>query len=216
MVDAMLQFTTPSLLAHQLDPAGAQRRGNRHAAMTPHGIYPAAGTDAWLALAVDSEQAFAALAGVLGRVDWAADASLKSLAGRRLKEDEIDAAIAQWAATRNAAQAADELQRAGIAAAPIAHADDLDRDPHLEQADFFIDLIREFSGPQRQAGLSIVRDGRRLGARQPAPLLGEHTWDVLSTHAGLSRARYDELVAQGVISFAPAPSRNNVAGPAPV
>jgi formyl-CoA transferase len=101
----------------------------------------------------------------------------------------------------------------GIAAAPIAHADRLTADSHLEQTGYFIDLLREFSGPQRQGGLAIIQDGRRLGARSPAPLLGEHTWEVLSSRLDMSRAQYDALVAQGVISFAPAPSRNNVAAP---
>lgn len=214
MVEAMLQFTTPSLLAHQLDPEGARRRGNRHPAMAPHGIYRAAGSDAWLAVAIDGDQAFLRLAELLGRSDWAADASLRTLKGRRQREDEIDDAIAEWTRNLDPVQAAARLQALGIAAAPVAHAEDLACNAHLVQADFFIDLDREISGPQRQAGVSIMRDGARLGARRPAPLLGEHTWEVLSERAGLSRARYEELLEQGVISFAPAPSRNNVAGPA--
>lgn len=213
MVETMLQFTTPSLLAHQIDPMQPMRRGNRHAALVPHGIYPAAGDDQWLAISVDSSDGFAALARLIGKPQWAEDPALRSLSARRALEEAIDAQIAAWTGQQDPESAAHQLQSLGIAAAPIAHADQLQGESHLEQTGYFIDLVRELSGPQRQGGLAIIQNGHRLGARSPAPLLGEHTWEVLSSRLGMSRAHYDELIAKGVISFAPAPSRNNVAAP---
>lgn len=213
MVETMMQFTTPSLLAHQLDAARPARRGNRHAALVPHGIYPAAGVDQWVAISVDSGDAFAALARLIGQSEWAQDPALQSPSSRRAIEDALDAQISAWTRQHDRETAAQQLQAVGIAAAPIAHADRLTAESHLEQTGYFIDLLRKFSGPQRQGGLAIIQDGRRLGARSPAPLLGEHTWEVLSSRLDMSRAQYDALVDQGVISFAPAPSRNNVAAP---
>jgi len=213
MVEAMLQFTTPALLAHQLSPGGAQRRGNRRASLAPHGLYPAAGDDQWLALVVSDGEGFAALAGLLGRPDWAADATLRSLAGRQAREDEIDAAISAWSRDQPPEQAAARLRAAGISAAALVHAEQLAIDAHLASVDFYIDLERALSGPQRQAGLAIRQDGQRLGARRPAPLLGEHSWPVLQHHAGLDRARFDTLVADGVIGLAPKPVRNLVNAP---
>ena len=215
MVEAMLQLTTPGLLAHQLAPDAARRRGNRRDGMAPHGLYPAAGTDQWLAVAVDSDQAFAALAQVLGRPDWATDPALLGLAGRQTREDEIDAAISAWSRQHPPEQAAARLQAAGVMAAELQHAQQLAENSHLASADFYIDLDRAVSGPQRQAGLAIVQDGQRLGARQPAPLLGEHSWPVLQRHAGLTPAQFDTLVQQGVISLSPKPERNLVSAPAP-
>lgn len=82
MVEAMLQFTTPGLLAHQLVPAAALRRGNRRNHSVPHGIYPAAGEDQWLALEVADAQGFAALCLLLELADWAQDPALRALEGR--------------------------------------------------------------------------------------------------------------------------------------
>ena len=69
------------------------------------------------------------------------------------------------------------------------------------------------SGPQRQGGLAIVQDGQRLGARQPAPLLGEHSGLVLQRHVGLTPTQFDALVRDGVVSLSPKPERNLLAGP---
>jgi hypothetical protein len=67
------------------------------------------------------------------------------------------------------------------------------------------------SGPQRQLGVAIVQDAERLGHRTPAPLLGEHSQGVLSAHAGVDAQRFEQLLATGVVSYAPTPSRNLVA-----
>src|SRR5262249_39400823 len=78
MVEAMLQLATPGLLQYQLDPAAPLRRGNRHPVLAPHGIYPCAGHDRWVAIAIDDAPAFEGLARIIGRGDWIGDASLAS------------------------------------------------------------------------------------------------------------------------------------------
>jgi len=210
MIEAMLQFTAPALLVHQATGAQVKRRGNRHACLSPHGIYAALGDDQWLAVSVQDHSAFAALGRLIGQPQWA-EPAWQTQAARRAREDEIDAAIANWAAAQEPRAAAVTLQCAGVAAAPLLHAEELFDNPHFAAGDFYIDLQREWSGPQRQMGLSIRQDGRRLGARSPAPLLGEHSREVLARHAGVSPERFAQLLERGVISFEPAPSRNIVA-----
>ena len=203
MVEAMLQFAAPALLERQLTGAPPQRRGNRHAVMAPHGFYPVEGEDQWIAIAVTDHAAFARLTRIIGRPEWADDPGLSTLEGRGARHDEIDAAIRAWSGGCERDEAAALLQAAGIASAPLFHAEELFANPHLEANGFYIDLVRTFSGAQRQAGLGIVQDGQRLGARTPAPLLGEHSGDVLRVRAGVDAARYRRLVDDDVITFAP-------------
>ena len=210
MVESMLQFTTPALLEHQVTGT-SPRRGNRHASLVPQGVFAAAGADQWVALSVHDGPAFARLARLLDRPDWAENTALQALAERRRIEDQIDAALSSWIAMRQPHDAAQALQAAGIAATPLRHAQDLTSDPHLQARGFFIDLQRPLSGPQRQAGTSIVLDGQRLGAQQPAPLLGEHSWVELHLRTEMDRLRYDGLVQAGVIGLTPRPARNLVA-----
>lgn len=203
MVEAMLQFAAQPLLRRQTDPAATLRHGNRHPVFAPHGIFPAAGEDQWIAVALDDDAAFPRLAALLGRPEWAADPTLATAAGRKAREDDLEAAIAVWAAHRDRDTAAAALQAAGVAAAPLLHAQEIAGNAHLEASGFFIDLVREFSGPQRQAGPAIRQDGRRLGARFPAPLLGEHSRAVLAARADVDEAAFDSLVERDVVTFAP-------------
>jgi crotonobetainyl-CoA:carnitine CoA-transferase CaiB-like acyl-CoA transferase len=214
MVEAMLQLATPGLLMHQVDPGAPLRRGNRRDALAPHGFYPCAGNDQWVGLSVDGPGAFGALCRLIGRAAWADDAALQTLDGRQAQADAIDAAIAAWSRRHTPDQAAALLQAHGIAAAGLLHAEHLGRQPHLAAAGFYIDVDRAVSGPQRQCGIAIRQDGRRLGARTPAPLLGEHSAAVLQRRAGVTPAAFDALVQQGIVSLAPRPERNLLGTPA--
>lgn len=207
MVDAMLQFTTPGLIEHQLSPGDA-RRGNAHAAMAPHGIFPAEGVDQWVAVSVEDNHAFASLTALLDRPDWANDPALQTLAGRKHREVELHIGLASWTRRHGAAEAAALLQQAGVAAAPVLRVEELQDNDHFTSAKFFSVLHREISGPQVQMGVPIKPSHERVRLRRPAPLLGEHSREVLECFAGVHEEQYKQLVEQGVVSFIPRPSKN--------
>jgi crotonobetainyl-CoA:carnitine CoA-transferase CaiB-like acyl-CoA transferase len=210
MVETMLQFNTQPLLEHQLAKGRNLRRGNRHGAMAPHGIYVASGGDQWVALAVASEAGFLKLARLLGRADWVEDVSLRALTERQCRSDELDEGISAWTKLHSPVEAARLLQEAGVAAAPVLHVEELFAHAEYFGPGFFMDVVRELSGPQRQASIAMHCNGQRLGSSRPAPLLGEHSWEVLSELTGLSRSAYEALVQSRVITFTPAPTRNLV------
>lgn len=210
MSEAMLQFASGGLIEHQL--RGAYRRwGNRHPVHAPHGVFPAEGEDAWVAVTVLDDAMFHALVRAIGRPDWATDAGLAGVAGRQARADELEAGITQWLRGRTPREAAALLQAAGVAAAHLPCVNEVLHDTALAQAGFFVGTERAVSGPQRQAASAFVQDGQRLVAASPAPLLGEHTWAVLHERLGMPRDRFEALVAAGVIGFDPRPARNLVA-----
>jgi crotonobetainyl-CoA:carnitine CoA-transferase CaiB-like acyl-CoA transferase len=59
--EASLHFLGPALLDHAVNHRLPERVGNRDRDCAPHGVYPAAGHDRWVAIAVDGDAAFAAL-----------------------------------------------------------------------------------------------------------------------------------------------------------
>ena len=154
--------------------------------MAPCCVVAATARDAWLTVAVDSDAAWRALALAIGRADLAADAALATLAGRKAREDEIEAAIAAWAADRDPREAAAALQEAGVAASAV------DPDPRA--------VRRSAPAGLRLLGLQFRRyiddhftpqppfryDGERPPLVRPAPTLGEHTDEVLA-ELGIAR-----------------------------
>jgi crotonobetainyl-CoA:carnitine CoA-transferase CaiB-like acyl-CoA transferase len=202
-IEAMLPFTTPALLIRQATGREPARQGNRHPSMVPHGVFPASGEDRWIAIAVTGAEGWRGLARTIGRGDWADDAALLSLEARRAIEDEIEAAITAWTRDREGASAADTLQAAGAAAAPLHYMDEVTEDRHLRARSFFYEIERPYTGHQWQTGLPLRLNGARYPMRGLAPFLGGNSEWVLVGLLGVEDADYRRLIDEGVVSFAP-------------
>ena len=177
--------------------------GNRRPGQV-RGIYPAAGEDAWIAIAARDEAEWAALARAVGRADWLADPGLASMDGRRARHDELDAAIGEWTAARDKFAAMEELQAAGAPAGAVLNARELMQNEHLLARNLWdAQPVRGFATIPVQRYFPARVDGEGVGARGPAPAIGEHTDEVLRELLGYDDAKIAELRAAGVIEGEP-------------
>jgi crotonobetainyl-CoA:carnitine CoA-transferase CaiB-like acyl-CoA transferase len=208
-IEAMLPFTTPALLVRQATGREPTRRGNRHPVMAPHGCFPCAGNDRWVAIAVADDTAWVALAQAMGRDDWATDPSLATASERRRRENGIEAAITAWTRPQAAATLAATLQNLGVAAAPVHATDQVATDPHLQASGFFYDIERPHVGRQWQAGLPFRINGERYPMRGLAPFLGGDSEAVLKALPGVDDDRYARLLADETVSLAPTQLRQS-------
>ena len=82
--ETALQFLAPGPGGDGRRPGGAPftRMGNDDLAMAPHGVYPCAGEDRWVAVACQDDDRWLALCELLGRGDLADDPALRTAAGR--------------------------------------------------------------------------------------------------------------------------------------
>ncbi len=132
-----------------IDP---QPLGNTHPAAAPHGVYPSAGDDQWVAIAVMDDEAWQRLCATVG---WASDRDLATAAARIAARADIDERLAAWTSERSNVDAAELLQANRVSAMPVMGPRDQHADPHLRA-----------SGRHRAARAS--RGGRRTARRQPA------------------------------------------------
>ncbi len=182
-LEAMAAAMGPAVLEQQLGvratgatPAHPHRLADR----APHGVYPAAGDDRWVAIAVVDDDQWRTLAGLTGLREPGF-----SLAERKADEDRLDDELAAWTATRDAAETAERLQSAGIPAAVVATGEDLtEHDPQLAARGFYPVLRHPLAGDVRHEGavLHLSRTPARI--ERPAPLLGEHTGEILEELLG--------------------------------
>lgn len=172
--------------------------GNDDPHRFPHGCYPCAGDDAWVALSVADDASWRALATTLGEARWLEDPALGTADGRRKRAGEIDAAIAAWALARDSASAMHALQSAGVAAAMSHDARTLLEDPHLAARGFFQPVTHPEAGTQSLYG-PIWRFGDRSGQVTHAPVLGADSRHVLCGTLGLTDSQYAALVEDGVV-----------------
>ena len=174
MIEAMLWTMAKPLLATQLG-SPPRPKGNDSDRYFPHGAWRCEGEDAWLSVAVTSDDAWSALcAAVPGMAPLAG----LGLAARRERRQEIESRLADWARREDAEITAAMLRRFGIAAAALMSSVDLVHDLHLRERGFW-DAHEKGVLPGLPWRSNI---GRATG---PAPGLGADTDAVLHEILGL-------------------------------
>lgn len=198
-IDSSVATLGQPLLDYQLGGIVAGPQGNTHPHLFPHGLYAADGEDRWVAVAVRDHADWQALCGVLGRDDWAGDASLDGADGRRARAAEIDAALSAWVAARDRDAAADQLAAAGVAAAPVLELTERDQHPQFTERGFRLHHDGDGFDPCDIYATPWLLTRTPPALTRPTPLLGQDNDDVFGELLGLSPAQRDELVAQGVL-----------------
>jgi crotonobetainyl-CoA:carnitine CoA-transferase CaiB-like acyl-CoA transferase len=209
MVEAAISIAAAQPIEFSAFGALLQRDGNRGPLAAPQNLYLSADTDefgrldAWVAVAVATDEQWAALAGALGHPAWAADPELATAAGRRARHDDIDEQLAAWCAQRTRDEIVESLWGAGVPVAKVLQPHRQAELPPLAARGFFEVTEHPVGPPARQSTLPMrLSDGPARFHRSPAPLLGEHNREVLS-ELGVDAAEIADLEAAGIIGRAP-------------
>lgn len=198
-IETALHFLAPELFDQQLNGVAATRMGNRSPYAAPQGCYPCAGDDEWVAIAVDTDAEWLRLCRVIGRADLAADAGLSTVAGRRARHDEIDVAIADWSRVRPPVDAMAELQAGSVPAGHVQRSRNLLEDRQYRHRGFYHWFDHPEMGGVPYAGHAYRIRGYDNGPRGPAPVLGQHTFEVLSGFLGMDDEQIATAYASGAV-----------------
>ncbi len=154
--------------------------------------------DGWLFLAVcTSEQAAALVRATGGGLAPHAEDAAASLVEAPLQGDAASA-LETFFAQGGLDETIQLLTQQGIPCAPCVTIQGLFDDEHLRANDLWWEMEHPDFGPMRQTG-RIVKWGRRsMRLERPAPLLGQHSREVL-LEFGVDSSRIEELILKGVV-----------------
>ena len=171
--------------------------GNRSAVMAPHGLYPSAGDDRWLALAIRDDHMWEAFLAATGVV---VDADTATLHDRQLATDQIDAAVSAWTATLTNDEATELLQAAGVSAMTVQGPNDHHADPHLAERDALVRLQHPLGAEEVHAPNPLRFSSLTRRVAGPAPQMGADTEAVLGRVLGMDAEQVAALIAEGVLA----------------
>lgn len=179
------------------------RLGNGHAFMVPHGVYPCAGNDEWITIAVAGEDQWSRLCAVLARPELLDDERFADYTSRYAHRAELDGIIAEWTIVRAPHEAFTELQTAGIAAGAVVGGPEILADPQLRDRGYFqvVEQPEAGSFPIKTRPMKFSKTDGSI--YRHAPLLGEHNNYVFHEVLGLSAEKVQHLERQGVIGTKP-------------
>ena len=198
--EAVMQMVGPAFMDYAMNGRSAGPIGNRHplAQAAPHGVFPCAGEDRWISIAVMSDEAWQGLVRAMETPAWATAAALASLAGRLQAIDQIHDHLAAWTAGCDDYDLARRLQAAGVAAAPVLNVADLLRDPHYRARGTFIEVQHPLGFRETIYGAYVKTSRSQIEVRT-GPRLGQDNEHVFKEILGMPEDRYQQLVSTQVI-----------------
>ena len=174
--------------------------GTRLEGIAPSNIYRSA-DGSWVVIAANQDTVFRRLCDVMGRPELADDERFVDHRARGINQDEIDAIIGEWAATRQPGEIIETLNAAGVIAGPINTVAEVVRDPQFIARGMLVEhfderIGRDVLGPGIVPVLSESPGGvRHAGSARP----GQHNAEVYGELLGLGAREIDELSEQGVL-----------------
>lgn len=198
--EAIMQMVGPAYMDYVLNGRIGAPKGNEHplAAAAPHGVFPCAGEDRWISIAVPSDAEWEALIRAMGNPDWALAERFATRASRVAHIDELHAGLAAWTAGFDDRALAATLQAHGVAAAPVLNIADLLADPHYRARGTFIEVQHPLGFRETIYG-AYVKTSRTVPDIQPGPVIGRDNERVFRDILGLPEERYRRLVEEQVI-----------------
>jgi crotonobetainyl-CoA:carnitine CoA-transferase CaiB-like acyl-CoA transferase len=201
-MEVMLHALDATILDALARGRDAGRIGNRarNKAMAPHGVYRCSGTDAWIAIVIHDDADWLRLRSVLQKdgMAWADREDWTTVQGRMAAQDELDQCMDAWTSAHDAHTLMQQLQSAGIDAGVVQNQREIAADPQLLWRGHTQMLDHPEVGVQGYDGHSFRLNGQAVQLRR-APLLGEHSREVLKDRLSYSDAEIDALYETGAL-----------------
>ena len=201
-IDMSLLDTTIATISHinmnyLIGGIVPKRMGTGHPSIVPYQMFEA--KDGPMVLAVGNNGQFAKLCTLLGMPELVEDERFLTNPLRVKNRDALVPRLQAAFARKTVSEWIDQLTPVGVPCGPLYDIPKVFEDPHIKERGVEVRI------PHPRAGsVPALANPARLSVTPPtydkaAPMLGEHTREILSDELGLSEVEIDQLAADGVI-----------------
>jgi crotonobetainyl-CoA:carnitine CoA-transferase CaiB-like acyl-CoA transferase len=179
LVDSTVGVLSNQALNYLVSGKVPKRIGNAHANIVPYQVFAAA--DGHLIIATGNDAQFVKLCGVLGASDLAENPDYKDNVGRLQHRAELISKLSALTSAMRRDELLEKLEAQGVPAGPINNLEQVFNDPQVKHRGMPLSLPSQTAKAGAIPGVRtpIVIDGWKAASERPAPLLGEHTAEVL-------------------------------------
>jgi CoA:oxalate CoA-transferase len=170
--------------------------GNRHPAITP--FEPFATSDGQLVVAAGNDALWIKFCEAIGRSNLAADPRFKTNPLRTSNYDALRPLIADAMVRKSTDAWIAILEEAGVPNGPINSVDKVVTDPQVLAREMIVEVEHPVAGTTKLPGIPIKLDETPGEISSPAPLLGEHTAEILAGVLGCDAQEIKRLEELGI------------------
>ena len=196
MLDSLVSMLSYDAFDHLNTGARIERRGTAHAHIVPWQAL--AVKDGYVVVAVRGEKFWRNLCDAIGRPDLKDDLRTKDNAARLENRSFVEEILTEAFARRTRDEWMAMTEEYDLPVAPVHDIAEVFTDPQVLARDMVQQYrhpaLGDFSYPPSPMKLSEWRP-----PKQPAPMLGEHTTEVLMKRLNYSSEAIDELVQHGIV-----------------
>jgi benzylsuccinate CoA-transferase BbsF subunit len=198
-VESAVHFLEPLVLDQTVNGRTAGPAGHDSPIACPHGAFATAGSQRFIAIAVETPAQWQALKRVapLRAFD---DSRFDALEARIEAKQAIEAALGHWTATQDRYDLERRLVVAGVPASVVQRPTELHADPQLADRGFFVPLPHSEVGTVPFDGLMTRFSAKRRLLHKAAPALGEDTDRVMREILEMSEEEIAGYAAEGVFT----------------
>jgi crotonobetainyl-CoA:carnitine CoA-transferase CaiB-like acyl-CoA transferase len=179
LVDSTVGVLSNQALNYLVSGKVPKRIGNAHANIVPYQVFPTA--DGYAIVATGNDAQYVKFCNVLGAPELGQDAKYKDNIGRLGHREELIGKLSALTSRMKRDDLLNALEAQGVPAGPINDVAQVFEDPQVVYRGMKLDLPSAAAKAGSIPGVRtpIVIDGWKAASEKPAPLLGEHTQEVL-------------------------------------
>lgn len=197
LLDSQVAILANQAMNYLVTGQPPKRLGNAHPNIVPYQVFKT--SDGHVILAVGNQKQFVRFCEVAGRPDLVGDERFANNPSRVDHRDELIAILNQIFPTRDSRYWIETLEKAGVPCGPINTIADVFADPQVQARKMQLELQHPLLGEVPSVANPIKYSETQISYGRAAPMLGEHTDEILRNLLGVTSAEIDRLRKLGVV-----------------
>lgn len=198
MVDGLFAVLESAVARYTITGKIPGPLGGAHPSITPFEAFRT--KDSWIIVAAGNDVLWAKLCRILGREDLIRDPRFENNNFRTENQSELSAILTAELIKKTTAEWIETFVKEDIPYSKINNIKEICEDPVIRHRNMLVTVDQPGVGPVRIAGSPIRLSETPGEVYAPAPVLGQHSEDVLRTVLGYSQAEIDKLKEAGIIN----------------
>jgi CoA:oxalate CoA-transferase len=192
MYDSMLYMVERAIMMYSMAGIVSGRDGNAHPLYAPYDCFETKDRK-YVVIAGHWEKQWENLCHALKRNDLLEDQRLETMSGRSEHYEYLRPIIAEWAKTMERDEIVGMLIKWDVPVAPVNAVDDIFNCSQVKAREMLLETEHPIAGLMKIAGIPAKLSRTPGRIETAAPLLGEHTDEIMKELLG-----YDEVQIQGL------------------
>ncbi|MBS4534435.1 CoA transferase [Clostridium sp. D2Q-14] len=191
MLDGQVAILENAIARYFATGVSPEPAGNKHTSIVP--FEPFETSDGEIVIAAGNDNLFRKLFKVFGKEEVADDEKFKTNPLRNENYDELRPLIVEETKKKTTKEWQKLLDDAGVPNGPINNIEMLVNDPQVQEREMVVEVEHPTAGKIKIPGVPIKMSETQGRIEKPAPVLGEHTEEILKDFVGLSNEEIKEL-----------------------